>query len=44
MIKASIGKLEVNFDPIEIAKQSGFELLDFSAEDAACAKRTTVSS
>lgn len=34
MIKASIGKLDVNFDPIEIAKESGFELLDFSAEDA----------
>ncbi len=38
MIKSSIGKLEVNFDPIEIAKQSGFELLDFSAEDALALK------
>jgi len=34
MIKSSLGKLQVNFDPVEIAGQSGFELLDFSAEDA----------
>ncbi len=34
MIKSSIGKLQVNFDPVEIAEQSGFELLDFSARDA----------
>ncbi|MDX8412768.1 MAG: type II toxin-antitoxin system VapC family toxin [Mariprofundales bacterium] len=34
MIKSSLGKLQVNFDPIEIAKQSGFEMLDFSAQDA----------
>jgi len=34
MIKSSIGKLQVNFDPVEIAEQSGFELLDFSAQDA----------
>ncbi len=34
MIKSSIGKIEINFNPIEIAQQSGFELLDFSAEDA----------
>ena len=38
MIKASIGKLAVNFDPIAIAKESGFELLDFSAEDALALK------
>ena len=38
MIKASIGKLVVNFDPIAIAKESGFELLDFSAEDALALK------
>jgi PIN domain nuclease of toxin-antitoxin system len=38
MIKSSIGKLDVNFDPIEIAKKSGFELLDFSAEDALALK------
>ncbi|MBL4775171.1 MAG: type II toxin-antitoxin system VapC family toxin [Mariprofundus sp.] len=34
MIKASLGKLQINFDPIEIAERSGFELLDFSAQDA----------
>jgi len=34
MIKSSLGKLQVNFNPIEIAEQSGFELLDFSAQDA----------
>lgn len=34
MIKASIGKLVVDFNPAEIAVESGFELLDFSAEDA----------
>ena len=34
MIKASIGKLEIDFDPVELARQSGFELLDFSGSDA----------
>jgi len=34
MIKSSIGKLQIDFDPVEIAGQSGFELLDFSAQDA----------
>ncbi|WP_353662865.1 type II toxin-antitoxin system VapC family toxin [Hydrogenimonas sp. SS33] len=34
MIKNSIGKLQIAFDPVEIAKESGFELLEFSAEDA----------
>jgi PIN domain nuclease of toxin-antitoxin system len=34
MIKYSIGKLQIDFDPIEIAQKSGFELLDFSAEDS----------
>ncbi len=34
MIKSSIGKLQIDFDPIHIAKKSGFELLDFSAEDS----------
>ncbi len=38
MIKASIGKLDVNFDPVSISKQSGFELLDFSAKDALALK------
>lgn len=34
MIKSSIGKLKVDFDPVDIAKRSGFDLLDFTAEDA----------
>lgn len=34
MIKASIGKLAIAFDPIEWAIASGFELLDFTARDA----------
>ncbi len=34
MIKTSIGKLQINFDPIDLAEQSGFELLDFSSRDA----------
>ena len=34
MIKASIGKLKIDFDPVDLAKQSGFELLDFSGRDA----------
>jgi PIN domain nuclease of toxin-antitoxin system len=35
MIKASLGKLTVDFDPVEQAEACGFELLDFSARDAA---------
>lgn len=38
MIKSSIGKLTIDFDPIAIAKESGFELLDFTAEDALALK------
>jgi PIN domain nuclease of toxin-antitoxin system len=34
MIKASLGKLHVTFDPVEEAKKCGFELLDFSGRDA----------
>ena len=34
MIKSSIGKLTVDFDPVDIAKKTGFDLLVFSAEDA----------
>lgn len=34
MIKASIGKLRIDFDPVAKAKESGFELLDFNAEAA----------
>jgi PIN domain nuclease of toxin-antitoxin system len=38
MIKASIGKLAVEFNPVEIAVESGFELLDFTANDAVLLK------
>ena len=31
---SSVGKLEADFDPEEMARQRGFELLDFSANDA----------
>jgi len=34
MMKNSIGKLHIDFNPIEIAEKSGFELLDFTANDA----------
>ena len=34
MIKASIGKLKIDFDPVVLAEESGFELLDFSGMDA----------
>ena len=38
MIKASINKLDVEFDPVEMVKNSGFEFLDFSARDAVLLK------
>lgn len=34
MIKASIGKLRVDFDPNEQIIEAGFEPLDFSGQDA----------
>jgi len=34
MIKASIGKLTIDFDALAIAEKSGFEMLDYSASDA----------
>ena len=34
VIKASLGKLELVFDPLHAAEKSGFEMLDFSAKDA----------
>lgn len=34
MIKASVEKLKIDFDPVVMAKKSGFLLLDFSAEAA----------
>lgn len=38
MIKSSIGKIDVNFDPVESAEKCGFELLSYTAEDAALLK------
>lgn len=38
MIKSSLGKLKINFDPIQIAQESGFETLDYSANDAVALK------
>ena len=38
MIKESIGKLSMSFDPIEWAKKSGLELLSYSAQDAVALK------
>lgn len=34
MIKASLEKLRIDFNPVVMAKESGFALLDFSAEAA----------
>ena len=34
MIKASIGKIEIDFNPIEMAAETGFALMDFSAKAA----------
>ncbi len=34
MIKASTGKMTVPFNTVEIAEETGFELLDYRAEDA----------
>jgi len=34
MIKASVGKLNIDFNPADMATESGFALLDFSAEAA----------
>jgi len=34
MLKASIGKLDIDFDPVTAAKESGFEMLDYSGNDA----------
>ena len=34
MIKASLGKLKIDFDPVAMAEKSGFELLNFTGKDA----------
>jgi len=33
MIKASLKKIEITFDPMEMIEKSGFEVLDFSGKD-----------
>lgn len=38
MIKQSIGKLGIDFEPTETAIQIGFNLLDFTAKDATLLK------
>lgn len=38
MIKASLGKLKFDFDPIEMTEEMGFQPLNFSAEDAVLLK------
>ena len=34
MIKSSLHKLNISFDPIKMVENSGFEFLDFKAKDA----------
>lgn len=34
MIKSSLGKFEINFNPVTVAVESGFLLLDFSSKAA----------
>ena len=34
MIKRSIGKINIEFDPLEMAQEMGLEILDFSGADA----------
>ena len=34
MIKHSIGKIEINFNPVDMAQKMGLEMLSFSGDDA----------
>ena len=34
MIKASFGKIQIDFDPVKLASETGFALMDFSADAA----------
>ena len=43
-IKASLGKLELIFDPIDAAERSGFEMLDFFGIGCLALKRSAVPS
>ena len=38
MIKSSINKLDIPFDPIKMVEKSGFKFLDFNANDAVLLK------
>lgn len=38
IVKSSIEKLVLNFDPIDAVKRSGFDFLDFTAHDAVLLK------
>lgn len=39
MIKSFLGKLEVTYNPVDMAEESGFELLDFKGRDALLLQR-----
>ena len=41
-IKASLGKLELGFDPIDTIERSGFEIPDFSAKDTPLLRDLTI--
>lgn len=34
LIKRAIGKIDIEFDPLEMAREIGLEMLSFSGEDA----------
>ena len=34
MIKTSVGKIQIDFDPVKLASETGFALMDFSADAA----------
>jgi PIN domain nuclease of toxin-antitoxin system len=34
MIKSSLGKIKIDFDPVQMIESCGFEMLDFSVADA----------
>ena len=38
MIKASLGKLKIDFDPVTYIEKTGFQSMDFSANDAVLLK------
>ena len=38
MIKSSIGKLKMEYDPLEYVEKSGFEFLDYTSRDAVLLK------